>query len=198
MELCGADLFFEKQKITISPCMETKFSSRYASNPDAGFEPRVRIWRLRFESGVLIRIRRLGFEPGVWVRIRRFGFEFGVSPAHSDYQSPGGWPLGMALGCGLTSVRGNRGENYENEPLVRQKHIKKKNIRFKREMYGTALATLQQGKVCSSELLKQKSELIQSFPQNLVIQTALIAYFYRTLKKLKRSANLIITLYTER
>jgi hypothetical protein len=32
----------------------------------------------------------------------------------------------MALGCGLTSVRGNRGENYENEPLVRQKHIKKK------------------------------------------------------------------------
>jgi hypothetical protein len=25
-------------------------------------------------------------------------------------------------------VRGNRGENYENEPLVRQKHIKKKNI----------------------------------------------------------------------
>jgi hypothetical protein len=34
----------------------------------------------------------------------------------------------MALGCGVTSVRGNRGENYENEPLVRQKHIKKKNI----------------------------------------------------------------------
>jgi hypothetical protein len=32
----------------------------------------------------------------------------------------------MALGCGLTSVRGNRGENYENEPLVRQKHTKKK------------------------------------------------------------------------
>jgi hypothetical protein len=31
----------------------------------------------------------------------------------------------MALGCGLTYVRGNRGENYKNEPLVRQKHIKK-------------------------------------------------------------------------
>jgi hypothetical protein len=30
----------------------------------------------------------------------------------------------MALGCRLTSVRGNRGENYENEPLVR-KNIKK-------------------------------------------------------------------------
>jgi hypothetical protein len=104
----------------------------------------------------------------------------------------------VALGCGLTSVRGNRGENYENEPLVRQKHIKKKNIRFKREMYGTALASLQQGKVNSSELLKQKSEFIQSFQINFVIQTALIAYFCKTLKKLERSGNLIITLYTER
>jgi hypothetical protein len=32
----------------------------------------------------------------------------------------------MALGCGLTFVRGNRGENYENEPLVRQKTYKEK------------------------------------------------------------------------
>jgi hypothetical protein len=32
----------------------------------------------------------------------------------------------MALGCGLTSVRDNRGENYENEPLVPHKHTKKK------------------------------------------------------------------------
>jgi hypothetical protein len=31
----------------------------------------------------------------------------------------------MALGCGLTSVRGNRGKNYENEPLVPQKDTKK-------------------------------------------------------------------------
>jgi hypothetical protein len=30
----------------------------------------------------------------------------------------------MALGCGLTSVRGNRGDN---EPLVRQKYIRKNN-----------------------------------------------------------------------
>jgi hypothetical protein len=44
----------------------------------------------------------------------------------ADCQSPGGLPPGMALGCGLTSVRGNRGENYENEPLVYQKNIKKK------------------------------------------------------------------------
>jgi hypothetical protein len=34
----------------------------------------------------------------------------------------------MALGRRLTSVRGDRGENYEKEPLFRQKHIKKKKI----------------------------------------------------------------------
>jgi hypothetical protein len=34
----------------------------------------------------------------------------------------------MALGCGLTSVRGNRGKNYENVPLVPQKHTKKKKM----------------------------------------------------------------------
>ncbi len=39
---------------------------------------------------------------------------------------PVGCHLGMALGCRLTSVRGNRGENYENEPLVPQKHTKGK------------------------------------------------------------------------
>jgi hypothetical protein len=44
----------------------------------------------------------------------------------ADCQSPGGLPPGKTLGYGLTSVRGNRGENYYNEPLVRQKHIKKK------------------------------------------------------------------------
>jgi hypothetical protein len=32
----------------------------------------------------------------------------------------------MALGCGLTSVRDNRGKNYKNQPLVPQKHTKKK------------------------------------------------------------------------
>ncbi len=44
----------------------------------------------------------------------------------ADYQPPGGLPPGMVLGCGLTSVSGNRGENYENEPLVHQEDIKKK------------------------------------------------------------------------
>jgi hypothetical protein len=31
----------------------------------------------------------------------------------ADCQSPDGLPPGMALGCGLTSVRGDRGENHE-------------------------------------------------------------------------------------
>jgi hypothetical protein len=44
----------------------------------------------------------------------------------ADCQSSGGLPPGMALGFRLTSVRGNRGVNYVNEPLVRQKHYKKK------------------------------------------------------------------------
>jgi hypothetical protein len=52
-----------------------------------------------------------------------------VSPQPTaDCQSPGGLPPGMALGCGVTSVRGNRGEDYKNESLVRQKHKKKKNL----------------------------------------------------------------------
>jgi hypothetical protein len=34
----------------------------------------------------------------------------------------------MAHGCGLTSVRGNRGENYEKGTLVHQKTYKEKNI----------------------------------------------------------------------
>ncbi len=41
----------------------------------------------------------------------------GLNPASpqptADCQSSGGLPPGMALGCGLTSVRGDRGENYE-------------------------------------------------------------------------------------
>jgi hypothetical protein len=35
---------------------------------------------------------------------------------------------GMALGCGLTSVRGNRGKFTKIKPLVPQKHTKKKKI----------------------------------------------------------------------
>ncbi len=41
----------------------------------------------------------------------------GLNPASAqpttDCQSPGGLPPGMVLGCGLTSLRGDRGENYE-------------------------------------------------------------------------------------
>ncbi len=46
----------------------------------------------------------------------------------ADCKSPGGLPPGMALGCRLTSVRGDRGENYEKELLFRHKHIKKKTF----------------------------------------------------------------------
>jgi hypothetical protein len=49
----------------------------------------------------------------------------------ADCQSFGGLPPWMALGCGLTSVRGNRGENYENEPLVCKNLKKKKNEKDK-------------------------------------------------------------------
>jgi hypothetical protein len=55
-----------------------------------------------------------------WVQIRRL-----PSPQLTANLLVG-CHLRMALGCGLTSLRGNRGENYENEPLVRQKHTKKK------------------------------------------------------------------------
>jgi hypothetical protein len=34
--------------------------------------------------------------------------------------------VGCHLGCGLTSVRGNRGEKLQKLTLVRQKHTKKK------------------------------------------------------------------------
>jgi hypothetical protein len=38
-----------------------------------------------------------------------------VSPQPTaDSKSPDGLPPGMALGWGLTSVRGDRGENHEN------------------------------------------------------------------------------------
>jgi hypothetical protein len=43
----------------------------------------------------------------------------------ADCKSPGGLLPGMAFGCRLTSVRGDRGESYEKEPLVPPKNIKK-------------------------------------------------------------------------
>ncbi len=47
----------------------------------------------------------------------------------AECQSSGGLPPGMALGCGLTSARDDRGEIMRNEPLVRQKHEEKKKER---------------------------------------------------------------------
>jgi hypothetical protein len=46
----------------------------------------------------------------------------------------------MALGCGLISVRGNRGKNYGNEPLVPQKHTKKKKTQKKQHVFAIAEA----------------------------------------------------------
>jgi hypothetical protein len=64
----------------------------------------------------------------------------GLNPAPpqptADCQSPGGLLPWMALGCGLSSVRDNRGENNENEPLVHQKQIKKKKM-FKLHLFLT-------------------------------------------------------------
>jgi hypothetical protein len=45
----------------------------------------------------------------------------------ADCQSPGGLPPGMALGCGLTSVRGNRKENYKKWTTGSQETYKEKN-----------------------------------------------------------------------
>jgi hypothetical protein len=46
----------------------------------------------------------------------------------ADCQSLGGLPPGMALGCKMASVRCNRGENYKNYLLVRQKNMKKNKL----------------------------------------------------------------------
>jgi hypothetical protein len=60
----------------------------------------------------------------------------------ADCQSPGGLPPGMALGSGLTSVRSNRRENCEKEPLIRQKHIKKKKYSALIRIDFSLLATI--------------------------------------------------------
>ncbi len=39
----------------------------------------------------------------------------------ADCQSPAGLPPGIALACELTSVRGDRGENYENAKNIKEK-----------------------------------------------------------------------------
>ncbi len=47
----------------------------------------------------------------------------------ADCQSSGGLPPGIALGCGQTSERGDRGEKImRNEPLLRQKQKEKKRM----------------------------------------------------------------------
>jgi hypothetical protein len=68
-----------------------------------------------------------------------------VSPLPSaDCQSSSGFPPGVALAWGLTSVRGDRGEKImRNEPLVRQKYTKKKNV-FQVFRFGYQKPTMSQ------------------------------------------------------
>jgi hypothetical protein len=62
--------------------------------------------------------------------------EFSVSLAHSWLPSSGGLPPGMALGCGLTSVRGDRGENYEKWTVSSPKKYIKKNQNIYHRVYS--------------------------------------------------------------
>jgi hypothetical protein len=59
-------------------------------------------------------LRQIKFVFWKLLNIKRMTNKNPASPQPtSDCQSPGGLPPGIALGCWLTSVRGNRGENYE-------------------------------------------------------------------------------------
>ncbi len=78
----------------------------------------------------------------------------------ADCRSPGGLPPGMAVGRGLTSVRGNRGQNCENGPLVRQKTHKEKRNAY-RELSNLRMFT----KVTS------KGRLFTEFKMYLVNRT---------------------------
>ncbi len=58
----------------------------------------------------------------------------------SDCQSSGGLPPGMVLGCGLTSVRDDGGENYDKWPAGLPKTYKEKNmLRVWEEVYWIIL-----------------------------------------------------------
>jgi hypothetical protein len=65
----------------------------------------------------------------------------------------------MASGCALTSVRGNRGENYGNEPLVRQKHIKKKKRISACTLYKYRMLQPENHQVDNSSLLSICQEI---------------------------------------
>jgi hypothetical protein len=69
----------------------------------------------QFEDEKITRIKSYQYEDELQRGI--FPAVPGSNPASpqptADCQSLGGLPPGMALGFGLTSVRGNKGENYE-------------------------------------------------------------------------------------
>jgi hypothetical protein len=85
----------------------------------------------------------------------------------ADCRSPGGLRPGMELDCGLTSARGNRGENYENESLVCQKHIKKKqNITSPSKIFHSGVLIQQRlvKRNCEYKTLKKFRMIFSYFP----------------------------------
>jgi hypothetical protein len=78
----------------------------------------------------------------------------------ADCQSPVGLPPGVSLGCGLTSVRRNRGEDYENEPLIHQKTYKEKKINTNRADCLSAISL-----IALIQIKKQEEFLIETFLQ---------------------------------
>jgi hypothetical protein len=74
-----------------------------------------------------------------------------VSPQPTaDCQSSGGLPPGMAFGWGLTSVRGNRGENYEKWTASSPKTYKEKKKNFGHEFPG-AFGHVKYNEICKAE-----------------------------------------------
>jgi hypothetical protein len=67
----------------------------------------------------------------------------------------------MALGCGLTSVRGDRGK-IRNESLVRQKHIKKKKLENRREINNIPKLSGESSFMLQYTSLRQTSNLKNS------------------------------------
>ncbi len=116
---------YVKNEVKFSWTVPLKISYTIICSVRAWIHIRIRI-RIEIFSWIRIRIRIFS------MRIRNTAAVPGSNPASTqptaDCQSPGRLPPGMALGWGLTSVRGNRGENSENELLIRQKHIRKKKV----------------------------------------------------------------------
>jgi hypothetical protein len=72
-------------------------------------------------------------------------------------KSPGGLPPGMALGCGLTSVRGDRGEYYKKITAASPK--KKKIIRMSCTIYPSSTSWSSKGYMSHTSHMSYTSHL---------------------------------------